>query len=78
MKISDVVTEDIARMIDIEALAMLSEELAEIPYTEIDIFWAAFAAIIEAFAYEQNLIVEDGPYGPTSLTIFAEDDPMWD
>jgi len=74
----DAMTKDWVGVVDEEALMRFREELAHIPQTKMDRFWALFAAIIEEFAYEQNLIVEDGPYGPTSLTIFAEDDPIWD
>ena len=78
MSILDVITRDRARVIDEETLTIFREELAQIPRTETDLFWEAFASIIEEFADDQNLVVEDGPYGSTSLTIFAEDDPMWD
>ena len=66
------------RLIDEEDLTLFQEELAHIPRTETDLFWEAFAAILEAFADDLNLVVEDGPYGSTSLTIFAEDDLAWD
>ena len=78
MSISDAITKGTVRLIDEEDLTLFQEELTRIPHMEIDIAWEAFASIIEAFADDLNLVVEDGPYGPASLTIFAEDDLEWD